>query len=111
MARASRGDPLKKDIMLARLRKTLRAVFNQPIPMTVLIDPDKATYAPEEVPKIVLDTYLMALSDVLDFIEGHTSNVEELLTLNGKAVVVDTTQKLFVVRVLKEDVIFEGHSS
>ncbi len=102
---------MKKEIVLARLKKTLRAVFNQTIPMTVLIDPEKPTYAPEEVPKIVLDTYLMALSDVLDFIEGYTSNVEELLTPNGKAVVVDTTQKLFVVRVPKEDVIFEEHSS
>jgi len=99
---------MKKDIVLARLRKTLRAVFNQPIPMTVLTDPDKANYAPDEVPKIVLDTYLMALSDVRDFIEGDTLNVEELLTPNGKAVVVDTTQKLFVVRVPQEDVVLGG---
>jgi hypothetical protein len=99
---------MKKDIVLARLRKTLRAVFNQAIPMIVLTDPGKATYAPDEVPKIVLDTYLMALSDVLDFIEGDTLNVEELLTPNGKAVVVDTTQKLFVVRVPREDVVLGG---
>jgi hypothetical protein len=104
MARAGRGGPMKKDVLLARLRKTLRAVFNRSIPMTILTDPNKETYTPEEIPKIVLDTYLMALSDVLDFIEGETLNVEELLTPNGKAVVVDTTQRLFVVRVPKEDI-------
>jgi hypothetical protein len=47
---------MKKDVLLAKLRKVLRSVFSQPFPMTVLTDPEKETYKPEEVCKVVLDT-------------------------------------------------------
>jgi hypothetical protein len=100
---------MKKDVLLARLRKVLRGVFGQPIPMTILTDPDIKTYTPEEVCKVVLDTYLMALSDVLDFIEGDTLNLEELLTPDGKGVAVDTSERVFVVRVPKEDIEFRDN--
>ncbi|MBI5572910.1 MAG: hypothetical protein HY914_23400 [Desulfomonile tiedjei] len=96
---------MKKDVVLARLRRVLRSVFSQPVPMTILTNPEIKTYTPEEVSKVVLDTYLMALSDVQDYIEGETLTLEELLTTDGKAVVVDTSQKIFVFPVPKEDII------
>jgi hypothetical protein len=95
---------MKKDVLLAKLRKVLRSVFSRPFPMTVLTDPEKETYKPEEVCKVVLDSYLMALSDVLDFIEGDTLNLEELLTPDGIGVAVDTDERVFVIRVPKQDI-------
>lgn len=97
---------MKKDVVLARLRKMLRTVLRQPVPMTVLLDPDTKTYTPEEVCKVVLDAYLMALSDVQDYIEGDRLGLEELMTTDGKGVVVDTSQKVFVFPVPKEDIVY-----
>lgn len=90
-----------------RLEELLRSVFEKPIPMTILTDPNKKTYGPEEVSKIVLDSYLMGLSDVLGFIEGDTVAFDEIATADGRVVVVDTRQKLFVFPIPKEDVIAE----
>jgi hypothetical protein len=100
---------MKTDAVLARLRKVLRAVINKPLPMTILLDPDIKTYTPEQVCKVVLDTYLMALSDVLDFTEGERLRLEELLTPDGKGVAVDTSERVFVVRVPKEDIEFRDN--
>jgi hypothetical protein len=102
---------MKKDVVLARLRKVLRSVFRQPVPMTILTDPDIKTYTPEEVCKVVLDTYLMALLDVGDYIEGETLSLEELLSTGGKAVVVDTSQKVFVFPVPKQDIVSQDDES
>ncbi len=96
---------MEKDDMLAKLREMLSGIFEQPIPMTILTDPNKKTYAPEEVSKIVLDSYLMGLADVLDFMEGETIAFEEIATADGRVVVVDTRQKTFVFPVPKEDVL------
>ncbi|MEW6141000.1 MAG: hypothetical protein AB1733_22485 [Thermodesulfobacteriota bacterium] len=102
---------MKKDVVLARLRKLLRSVLRQPVPMTILTDPDRKTYTPEEVCKVVLDTYLMALLDVQDYIEGETLSLEELLSTDGKAVVVDTSQRVFVFSVPKQDIVFQDGES
>jgi hypothetical protein len=48
----------------------------------------------------------MALSDVLDLIEGDTVNLEELLTPDGIGVAVDTTERIFVIRLPKQDIGF-----
>lgn len=95
---------MEKDAELTQLRELLSGFLTQSIPMTVLTDPNKKTYAPEEVSKIVLDSYLMGFSDVVRFIDGDTIAFEEIATVNGRVVVVDTRQKRFVFPVPKEDV-------
>ena len=75
--------------------------------MTVLTDPEKSGYRPDEVSKITLDAYLLGLMDVLDAIEGDSEGLEETLTQDGKAVVIDVHEKVFVILVPKEDVILK----
>jgi hypothetical protein len=96
---------MKQDILLAKLRKVLHFVLRRPVPMTVLLDPEIKAYTPEQVCKVVLDTYVMALSDVLDFVDGDTLKLEELTTPDGKGVAVDTSERMFVIRVPKRDVV------
>lgn len=95
---------MEQDMMLTKLREVLSGIFSQPIPMTILTDPEKQTYAPEEVSKIVLDSYLMGLADVLNFMEGETIAFDEIATVDGRVVVVDTRQEHFVFPIPKEDV-------
>ncbi|MFC1833823.1 hypothetical protein ACFL2Q_03695 [Thermodesulfobacteriota bacterium] len=98
---------MKKSMTLKRLRRLLTQVFNRPIPMTVLTDPDRSGYTPDEVSKITLDAYLLGLMDVLDAIKGDSEGLAETLTQDGKAVVVDVHEKVFVRRVPKQDVILK----
>lgn len=72
--------------------------------MTILTNPDKPSYTPEEASKIALDGYLMGLVDVLDFIDGKPSGLKELQTHDGKLVAIDTDQPQFVIPVGKEEI-------
>lgn len=35
---------MEQDMMLTKLREVLSGIFSQPIPMTILTDPEKQTY-------------------------------------------------------------------
>jgi hypothetical protein len=99
---------MKKETELKKLEDILGRVLSQGVPMTILTDPDKSTYTPDEASKIALDAYLMCLCDVQDFLEGNPSGLNELLTEDGKLAAIDTQQGLFVFPVPKEDVVIRG---
>lgn len=98
---------MKKETNFKKLTDTLERILSHGVPMTILTDPDKPTYTPDEASKIALDAYLMGLCDVRDFIEGGPSGLKELLTPDGKLVAIDTRQLLCVFAVSKEDIEFE----
>jgi hypothetical protein len=99
---------MKKETNFKKLTDTLERILTHGVPMTILTDPDKPAYTPDEASKIALDAYLMCMCDVRDFIDGEPSGLKELLTQDGKLVAIDTRQPLSVFAVSKEDVEFEG---
>jgi hypothetical protein len=98
---------MSKEISTKQLSELLDRCFEDGVHMTILTNPEKSDYSPDEVSKIALHAYLLALEDVLEYLEGDPKSLEELLTEGGAAVVLEPGEEVPVIRVPKEDLDYE----
>lgn len=94
---------MSKEVSAKELRKILDRCFEEGVHMTVLTNPEKSDYSPDEVSKIAIHSYLLALDDVLEYLEGDPKSLEELLAEGGAAIVLEPGEEVPVIRVPKED--------
>jgi hypothetical protein len=94
----------KKDMTLKRLARLLNRCVDEGVAITFLTNPDQPPPSWEDTCHIAMDAYLQALVDVLEAVEGDPSDLEELFSEGGKAVLLDPERKHPFVRVPKEDV-------
>jgi hypothetical protein len=94
---------VNREIATEKLRTLLEAVFDKGVSMTILANTQKTDYSPDEVSRIALHAYMVALDDVLAYLEGHPASLEELLTEDGPSLVLDTSQKVTVFHETDED--------